>query len=93
MKEQLESKNTKINKLLSLLEKVPLEDSNFYADRALWHILTRWKDNLPELDHYFHRAFRQCDVTDDGNTDMVIWNLLNHSANFWRFFEMVQDEK
>lgn len=80
-------------RLLELLDKESREDINGYADRALWHALTRWKDNLPELDDYFHKAFRQCDVTDDGHTDMVIWCLLNHSKRFWRLFEMVQEEK
>ena len=79
-------------RLLELLDKESREDINGYADRALWHALTRWKDSLPELDDYFHKCFRQCDVTDDGHTDMVIWNLLNHSQRFWRLFEMVQDE-
>jgi hypothetical protein len=79
-------------RLLELLDEESRNDIYGNADRALWHALTRWKDRLPELDDYFHKCFRQCDVTDDGHTDMVIWNLLNHSKRFWRLFERVQDE-
>ncbi len=58
MNEKQETKNAKLDKLLSLLEKIPIEDSNFFADRALWHALTRWKDNLPG-NHYagWHQLF------------------------------------
>lgn len=96
MPKKTESKNDheqRLTRLLELLDKESKEDGAAYADRALWHALTRWKDSLPELDGYFHKAFRQVDVTDDGHTDMVIWNLLNHSSRFWRLFEMVQAEK
>lgn len=80
-------------RLLELLDKETREDTNGYADRALWHALKRWEDNLPELGGDFHKTFRQCDVTDSGHTDMVIWCLLNHSERFWRLFEMVHKEK
>lgn len=81
-----------IARLLELMDK-ETQDSDKPADRALWHLLKRWEDRLPELDGYFHKAFRQMDVTDDGHTDMAIWNLIHHSKTFWRLFEEVQTEK
>jgi hypothetical protein len=62
----------KLTRLLELLDRESRDDIDGYADCALWHALTRWKDDLPELDDYFHKCFRQCDVTDDGHTDMII---------------------
>lgn len=65
------------------------------SDRALYHALAHWHEQgkLPKLDGYFHKAFRQVDVTDSGHMDMVIWNLLNGSDLFWRLYEKVQGEK
>ena len=91
----------KIKELLELLEKETQHVSAFTtttndgkpSDRALWHLLKQWESKLPELDDYFHKAFRQVDVTDDGHTDMAIWNLLSDSTLFWRLFERVQEEK
>lgn len=63
-----------------------------HADRALWHLLKRWQKELPDLDERFHKSFRQCDITSDGETDMAIWNLLGGSRRFWRLFEAAQDD-
>lgn len=82
----------KIDKLLRLLDEESRIDINGQADRALWHALTKWKKELPALDDYFHKAFRQTDVTDCGHADMIIWNLLGHSERFWRLFEAVANE-
>jgi hypothetical protein len=65
-------------------------DEVFHADRALWNLLHRWREELPALDDYFHKAFRQTDVTDDGYTDMAIYNLLHVSKRFWVAFEDVR---
>lgn len=82
----------KIKKLLKILdEETKNQDSP--ADRALFCLLKRYEDKLPEPDDYFHKAFRQTDVTDSGYTDMAIWHLLSASGIFWNCFERVQDEK
>ena len=64
-----------------------LDLTNADGDRALWHMLMRWRERLPELDGYFHKCFRQCDVTDTGHEDMVIHCLLSQSVRFWKVFE------
>lgn len=64
-----------------------------YVDCALCHALKKWKDNLPPLDDYFHKAFRQIDVTDCGHADMILWNLINASDLFWKALETVRKEK
>ena len=64
-----------------------LDLSNADADRALWSLLERWKDRLPELDGYFHKCFRQCNVTDSEHEDAAIHSLLNISERFWKVFE------
>ena len=79
--------------MLELLDQETRTDYENEVDRALWCLLKRWEDKLPYLDGYFHKAFRQVDVTDDGHTDAAIWHLLNVSKLFWRVFERVQDEK
>lgn len=89
----------KIDKLLELLDQETKdcnawnEDRSKPSDRALFHLLKRDKDNLPELNDYFHKAFRQTDVLEDGNLDSAIWHLLSDSTLFWRLFERVQGEK
>ena len=85
----------RVQRLVRLLEEMDLETqgSNDKSERALWHLLMQWRERLPELDGYFHKAFRQCDVTDDGHTDMAIWNLLHSSKIFWKLFEKAQAEK
>jgi hypothetical protein len=82
---------SRIERLLKLYDEAT-KDKNIPAERALWHLLNRWKDKLPELDERFHKNFRQCDVTDDGSTDMAIWQLLYAARIFWDIFEQVQDE-
>jgi hypothetical protein len=86
-----ESDKAKIDRLLNLMEQeVGNTDDN--ADCALWHLLVLWKDRLPKLDGYFHKCFRQNDVTDSGHSDMAIWHLLYHSKLFWRLYEKVNAE-
>lgn len=80
-------------KLLELFDVETQKGNCKSSDRALWHLLKYWENRLPELDDYFHKAFRQIDVTDYGYVDMAIWNLLNDSTLFWRLFERVQGEK
>lgn len=59
-------------------------DSNYYADSALVLLLVKYRDVLPTMDGYFHKCFRQCDVTDSGTIDMVIHKLLDQSVRFWK---------
>lgn len=82
----------KIDKLLKLLNEETI-NGNKPSDRTLFHLLSHWKDVLPKLDNYFHKAFRQTDVTESGHIDMAIWYLLNESILFWEIFERVQDRK
>lgn len=63
------------------------------GERALWHLLTKFKDVLPEMNDYFHKAFRQTDVTDDEHADMAIWCLLQDAPVFWKLFEQVRKQK
>ncbi len=67
------------------------------ADNALLHMFKEHEKDIEELMEYihddktgyrFHKAFRQTNVTDNANYDMVIWNLLNMSN--W-FFYTVQN--
>jgi hypothetical protein len=63
---------------------------------ALYHLLTAYQGKIGKFQPwYFHKAFRQIDVTDDGHIDGAIWHLLNGSKTFWDVFtEMYfKDEK
>ncbi len=71
-------------------------------ERALYHALRLWQGNLPKMDHYFHKAFRQCDVIEDhpqaapgkgGHSDMVVYNLLDAADVFWALFEIYKPGK
>ena len=55
---------TKIEHLLKLFDEESLNDrtETHYVDRALFHLLNKWRDVLPELDYGFHKTFRQSDV-------------------------------
>lgn len=86
-------KTKKLAKLLELMDEQTKNCFEHPTDRALFHLLKRWENELPELDGYFHKAFRQTDVTDSGHTDMAIWCLLHHSKIFWKLFEQMQPEK
>ena len=59
-------------------------------ERALYHILSQYKFELPPLDNNFHKTFRQVPVTGSSHVDSVIWHLLNESTLFWTILERVQ---
>lgn len=66
------------------------EKARSRIDWALYSLLIRFKDELPKLDYYFHKAFRQCDCVDvenGGHMDVAIYNLLCESTLFWELFE------
>ena len=89
---------TQAEKVVKLLElygeasKLAAEAGN-YTERALWHMLTRWKDELPEIvpGDWFHKAFRQVDVLGSGEEDMVVWCLLYDVTIFWDIYEKVAE--
>jgi hypothetical protein len=65
----------------------------YSVDRALLCLLEEFEKNLPELDNYFHKAFRQVDVTDSGRIDAAIWQLIGLSDTFWEAFDEVTENK
>lgn len=84
-----------IDRLLDLMEGAIKSCDDYRqqsVDTALRLLLRKYRDELPELDDYFHKAFRQIDVTNDGNIDMVIWHLIDASEAFWVAYEMVSKE-
>jgi hypothetical protein len=88
------SKDTPIGRLLKEYGEITRgELPNRDVELALYHMLKRWQHRLPALDGRFHKTFRQCDVTDSGDEDMVIWNLLSASKAFWKLFEKHRPEK
>lgn len=88
------SKNTvKIDKILKMMDQKTRKEW-LPVERALFHLLKQHKEELPELNNYFHKAFRQVDVINDGSghMDMAIYNLLDASKIFWEYFEIVCKE-
>lgn len=81
--------------VLELFDRMSQQDmsANRYAERALFQALSRHVDRLPKLDYYFHKAFRQVDVTGNGHDDMVIWCLLNQSELFWGALKAARKER
>ena len=63
------------------------------VDRALLNILAECHEQqrLPELNGYFHTAFRQIDIFESGRLDMVAWCLLNSCKLFWECWEELDD--
>lgn len=85
------SKISPIDALLTeYRERIRRSQSERNVDTALCSLLTRFKDELPALDGYFHKCFRQCDTVDSQNgkyIDSAIHALLYESSLFWRLFE------
>lgn len=82
-----------IEKLLGRLDE-ETKDGTDYNSRALFHLLSAYKEKIVGLTpDYFHKAFRQIDVTDNGHVDMAIWCLLHRAKTFWDVLESVQPEK
>ena len=59
------------------------------VERALWNLLKANEEQIEGLieedstGFYFHKAFRQQDITESGFTDMAIWLLLQEAPIFW----------
>lgn len=91
-KELMMDDKLKIKEFLDLFEK-RVKTSDSYASRALYKLLKEYESKLPNIDDYFHKAFRQIDVTDSGNIDMAIWLLINESDDFWYCHGVVNKDK
>jgi len=74
-----------IGQLLHLMDESTKESLNT-SDRALWHLLKQYEDDLPCLNDQFHETFRTCDVTGNYHIDTAIWVLLSGSVLFWRLY-------
>ena len=59
-------------------------------ERALYFILQEYEKKITGLiEHdqtgeWFHKAFRQIDVTEKSNIDLAIWTLLKNANLFWK---------
>ena len=78
-------------RLRKILADMSVSEDASRMDRALYLMLTRWLDEIPDYDPeypgQFVKMFRQIDVVDEetgqGEMDMVIWHLLNSTSLFW----------
>ena len=61
----------------------------YSVDRALLHLLEEFEKDLPKVDDYFHKAFRQVDPIDRDGVNYAIWNLIGLSELFWEAFNEV----
>lgn len=85
---------TKINidHILNKMEElIDCRYQKYPNDTALMQLLREFKECLPEVDDYFHKAFRQCDITPSGRIDNAIWYLLNGTELFWIVLEHFRD--
>ena len=59
------------------------------SERALFYLLDAYQKDLPDLSNpeWFHKAFRQTDVTGNGKIDMAIWLLIGQSDVVWDVLE------
>lgn len=89
---------TNFDKILNKFDTLTKRKTNYEnsPERALYLLLLEYRDRMPPLETrddyvYFHKCFRQCDVMDTGNMDMVFWHLLKYSTCFWHVCEEVFD--
>lgn len=81
----------KVDNFFKLFDEVTSSYSIASTDRALYLLLLKFKDELPEFDSSFHKSFRQWGVTDDSKVDMAIWHLLASSELFWDCFQKINE--
>ena len=73
-----------------VLERYYNETQNSYKERGLWHLLKANEKHITGLieedptGYWFHKAYRQIDVTENPNTDLAIWHLLQDAPLFWK---------
>jgi len=62
-------------------------------NRALYLLLAKYESKLQSIDdgEYFHKSFRQTDVTGDTTIDLVIWNLLHSCDIFWTLYDRMKN--
>jgi hypothetical protein len=64
-----------------------------YTDRALYHLIAEHRKDLEGMSPgYFHKAFRQTDVTKSAHIDMAFWQLLQDAPVFWKLMEEMYPE-
>lgn len=73
--------------------KLSIEPEIYSADLALLYLLEEFEKDLPEVDDYFHKAFRQVDPIDRDGVNYAIWNLVGLSELFWEAFDEVTNNK
>jgi len=65
-----------------------------YGERALYRLLVAHEKEITglieedETGLYFHKSFRQIDVTNSGHIDMAIWLLLQQAPIFWNILSL-----
>lgn len=69
--------------------------SSANKERALWNLLKSQEVVVKEYFetdiNYFHKAFRQVDVTASGYLDTAIWELLDEATIFWEVLESLNN--
>lgn len=78
-------------KLLELYDKATITAGG--SERALFCLLKLYEEELPILDDYFHKAFRQTEVTNSALIDSAIWHLLQDAPLFWECFDGVDKQE
>jgi hypothetical protein len=80
----------KAKEFLEIFEKIIKSKNNIHSsDRALHLLLIKYEKELPDVIEdieWFHKMFRQTDVTNEKHMDMVIWNLIGCSEDFWHVY-------
>lgn len=85
------SDKLKIKQFLELFEK-RTKTSDSYTSKALYSLLKKYESELQNIDGYFHKAFRQVDVTDSGHIDTAIWCLIHESDDFWYCYGVINKD-
>lgn len=76
-----------------LLEKYNKITKEADEERALWNLLKANEKHIEGLiegdptGYWFHKAFRQVDITGSRHMDMAIWILLCEASLFWKMLE------
>lgn len=84
-------------KLLKAYDGLTKNDLRYENERALFRLLNGFKKEITGLieadpsGFWFHKAFRQTDVTGNGDIDMAIWHLLQKASLFWQILKDPED--
>ena len=63
--------------MLHILDKRTKQEQSI--DRVLYLLLRAHENDIPNSASWFHKAFRQVDVTGNGSVDMAIWHAIHMS--------------